>query len=1227
MRKFLPSMGRRGSKKKSEGEGFVLPVDGTEAAKADATPSSLNASAAKYAPAEVSEDDMSDDSSDYSDEVHDALDDFDTSTSPAKGGDEGSDSDSFSEESVHDLLDDFGDLEEEVSSSKKTRNIVNKVHFIERLSDEDRKKVFEKLITEKYTDGQAIIREGELGDSFFVIAEGEVVVSRKDRDTGEEIDLTHMYAGDMFGELGLIYNKKRDATITSVGNSVCMCLTKADADEFEDIGTFLKIRNCVKKSKLLSDLPPSTQMACIDKLEPANFDADEYVFKQGDKGSDFFLITKGSVRILDAAPDGSEKKLLDVYEGDSFGEMALVHDAPRNASVRANGRVNCMKLSDTNFKELLGTSAFLELVKSKVQKTQKTRERRAWQRANSKGSIRHNVSKRMASTEVKFAGEQKLLVRGVTQTGYKVVNGYVLKKVIGKGTFGLVYLCTHQERGGELAIKVIEKKSKAKNVLRRHTSNTDDVAIEVAILKKLDHPNVVNLIDVIDDPSAKHMFLVQEYCARGSIMEGFDNDPLPEETARQHFRSLLLGVEYLHSQNVIHRDIKPMNLLLTEDNILKIADFGAARVILGANNNTLAGVAGTAAFMSPELLCFDSDSYDGPAVDLWSCGATLFMFLVGNPPWMADTEIELARKVRDDELVFPGDWANKLNPSLKNLIVRLLTKEFSKRLALDETFNHEWVTDEGADPLFQYAQMNENAEGYGEDGAGEEADAVMRESEGDGNTMKRRSRGRRRPIRSLRLSVTQADAVQAVSKLVYKRHSEGDLVEDRKDSKDVAGSLNNDDFGDDIVAVNSESSDSEEEEIDEEARSVTSAAIKGNVVSFQRRRSSFTLGMSNKDVSKSLDIHISSQGKRRKSSVSLSSRGMFAQSKSENENAYKFGLVGSYCKSAKLYYGFHLEQGPRFTMEDAVVVAPSMKLPDSLDISSALFAAVYDGHGGALCVQELKNLLHLNVETQLRLGYPMEQAIVRAFHYVDGMLLHMAATQIVQSQAKKSGNAKARLIRTKGDIRSKDAQEQWIRSGATAVVAIVTTTTEPFQRTLRVAWVGDSRAVISRGGFGIPLSKDHKASREDETARIRAAGGRVDRKGRLYGDLAVSRAFGDLSHKGSDPKNILKEKLDPKAANLSDPRTSPLIATPEIMTIPIEPSDRFVILATDGVWDVVDDETAVSLVQKALNRYGDAERAAFKLVESALKNGSVDNTSACVLCFDQVSPNAASIIK
>lgn len=128
---------------------------------------------------------------------------------------------------------------------------------------------------------------------------------------------------------------------------------------------------------------------------------------------------------------------------------------------------------------------------------------------------------------------------------------------------------------------------------------------------------------------------------------------------------------------------------------IKIADFGAARVFLH-ENETLKDVRGTPTYMAPE--CFEINAeYIGPAADIWSAGATLFMLVTGHPPWSAENEIELSRKIQHDELVFPLNLI--IEPHLKNLLVRMLTKDPSHRITLNQIVQHDWISKEGSAPL------------------------------------------------------------------------------------------------------------------------------------------------------------------------------------------------------------------------------------------------------------------------------------------------------------------------------------------------------------------------------------------------------------------------------------------------------------------------------------------------------------------------------------------------
>jgi serine/threonine protein kinase len=135
---------------------------------------------------------------------------------------------------------------------------------------------------------------------------------------------------------------------------------------------------------------------------------------------------------------------------------------------------------------------------------------------------------------------------------------------------------------------------------------------------------------------------------------------------------------------VVHRDLKPQNMLLTADDQVKIADFGAA-VLTGGGAKVLAA-GGTPAFMAPELFQFGLKE-DGrrltmsPQVDVWSLGATLYNMLFGRPPWMAKNQIELAKQIQNIELSFPHDCEG-VDPHLRNLLKRMLEKDPKTRISM-----------------------------------------------------------------------------------------------------------------------------------------------------------------------------------------------------------------------------------------------------------------------------------------------------------------------------------------------------------------------------------------------------------------------------------------------------------------------------------------------------------------------------------------------------------------
>ncbi|KAJ9518570.1 hypothetical protein QJQ45_018618 [Haematococcus lacustris] len=225
----------------------------------------------------------------------------------------------------------------------------------------------------------------------------------------------------------------------------------------------------------------------------------------------------------------------------------------------------------------------------------------------------------------------------------------------------------------------------------------DSIMREIAVLKKLDHPNVVKLLEVIDPPSASYMMLVMEYMERGPVLEtkgqsGFSR--FPERIALDYIRQTCAGLDYLHYNNVAHGDLKPENLLVSAAGQLKIGDFGSARMM--SDSTASSKVSCTPAFQPPEALIGGADE-DAMAADVWSLGVCLFCFVYGRLPFIGTCLLDVSNAIRNDSLRFPADVPT--SPSLSHLFSRMLDKSPSTRITLPEVMQHPWITDQGRLPL------------------------------------------------------------------------------------------------------------------------------------------------------------------------------------------------------------------------------------------------------------------------------------------------------------------------------------------------------------------------------------------------------------------------------------------------------------------------------------------------------------------------------------------------
>ncbi|PNS17106.1 Calcium/calmodulin-dependent protein kinase kinase 2 isoform A [Sphaceloma murrayae] len=350
--------------------------------------------------------------------------------------------------------------------------------------------------------------------------------------------------------------------------------------------------------------------------------------------------------------------------------------------------------------------------------------------------LRHHRRESSRTKEVKETANAKSHYGSSEDDGGTVhrINQYSIKQEIGRGSFGSVHLAVDQY-GQEYAVKEFSKsrlrKRAQSNLLRRPSkkkgsgimsassggfnsplhrhqsgdkldSETDNafdlIKGEIAIMKKLDHPNLVGLIEVLDDPEEDSLYMVLEMCKKGVVMKvGLDEvaDPYDDDTCRYWFRDMFLGLEYLHAQGIIHRDLKPDNCLITQDDVLKIVDFGVSEMFDKESEMHTSKHAGSPAFMPPELCVAKHGHVSGRAVDVWSMGVTLHCLRYGRIPFEEQGMLQLFDAIREKEIKLEGEQDDRF----KDLILRMLEKDPKKRIAMSEIRDHPWVTKDGQDPL------------------------------------------------------------------------------------------------------------------------------------------------------------------------------------------------------------------------------------------------------------------------------------------------------------------------------------------------------------------------------------------------------------------------------------------------------------------------------------------------------------------------------------------------
>jgi calcium-dependent protein kinase len=260
----------------------------------------------------------------------------------------------------------------------------------------------------------------------------------------------------------------------------------------------------------------------------------------------------------------------------------------------------------------------------------------------------------------------------------KLSDHYKITKNIGNGTFGQVLKVIHKDSNSIRAVKRIQT-----------TSSLDlpKMMSEVDLLKKIDHPNIIRIFEVIQE--ARTVNIVMELCTGGELFDRIQScRKFSESQAATLMSDVFSAIKYCHDNNIVHRDLKPENILFEsnkDDARLKLIDFGASKYF--KPHEKMKGFTGSAYYVAPEVI---EGNYDEKC-DVWSLGVILFIMLSGNPPFRGVDDQETLKMIREQQVFMEEDVWERISDDAKKLIQRMLQKDPKFRPDINEVINDKWL--------------------------------------------------------------------------------------------------------------------------------------------------------------------------------------------------------------------------------------------------------------------------------------------------------------------------------------------------------------------------------------------------------------------------------------------------------------------------------------------------------------------------------------------------------
>jgi calcium-dependent protein kinase len=273
-----------------------------------------------------------------------------------------------------------------------------------------------------------------------------------------------------------------------------------------------------------------------------------------------------------------------------------------------------------------------------------------------------------------------------------VQDSYEILQSLGRGSFGSVSRVRDRKTGLEKAMKEVIK-------LQVPSQQLALILNEIEILKGLDHPNIMKLFEIIESP--KCYYIICEYLQGGDLFNLLKRKKtFTEEKSKKLMFDLLSGLNYLHSNKIVHLDLKLENLVLTNespDSKLKIVDFGVSRRMTSSPFSGKIGsvISNQANYLAPEVLSGDFNE----KVDIWCAGVILYMMISGSFPFKYDTDEKYLARIQNEVLSFDKKAWSKVSDSCIDLLRKMLNPNKDKRISALRALKHPWLKTEADNSL------------------------------------------------------------------------------------------------------------------------------------------------------------------------------------------------------------------------------------------------------------------------------------------------------------------------------------------------------------------------------------------------------------------------------------------------------------------------------------------------------------------------------------------------